>query len=303
MVAKNFVQPNRYGTFTLQNPFGKNYNVRENLRNRTNVRNRFTRRNQENRRFRNNGVEINRAEGGFKRINNSGIIKSMGINIYGDLNLIRQNASNNTWEYYFGVIPLLNVTEKMNEDQEFINAVKNSSQYKVVGVSLMLQNNRIPQAGDLYARLLLSAVTDKVSVNDLTKDNNVMKLNMSTLGTKNFNFRFNIANTNPENLAWQSSENLWNGIAQVRIQGESLSNLAGGSDLPVTVKIGSFKVTVHVLLRTQDTENSSSPTMKVNIREEIEKLKTKLNRLKLLGDDDNDEEQKEKGKTDKDVNK
>jgi hypothetical protein len=211
----------------LQNPFGRGYNVRDNLRNRTNTRTRFTRRNQDNRRFRNGGMEINKAEGGFKRINNSGIVKSMGINFYGDLNLIRQNAANNTWEYYFGVIPLLNVAEKLNEDQEFINAVKNSSQYKVMGVSLMLQNNRIPQTGDVYSRLLLSATTDKVSVNDLTKDNNVMKLNMSTLGTKNFNFRFNIANTNPENLAWQSSENLWNGTAQVRIQGEGLSNLAG----------------------------------------------------------------------------
>jgi hypothetical protein len=290
------IQPNRFGAFTLQNPFGRGYNVRENLRNRTNVRTRFSRKNQDNRRFRNNGVEINRAEGGFKRINNSGIIKSMGINIYGDLNLIRQNATNNTWEYYFGVIPLLNVSEKMNEDQEFINALKNSSQYKVVGVSLMLQNNRIPQAGDLYSRLLLSAITDKVSVNDMTKDNNVMKLNMSTLGTKNFNFRFNIANTNPENLAWQSSENLWNGTAQVRIQGESLSNLSGGNDLPVTVKIGSFKVTVHILLRTQDTQNSTSPTMRVNVRDEIDKLKTKLNKLKLLAQDDSqDEEDKSKG--------
>jgi hypothetical protein len=263
------------------------------------VKTRFSRRNQDNRRFRNNGVEINRAEGGFKRINNSGIVKSMGINIYGDLNLIRQNASNNTWEYYFGVIPLLNVAEKLNEDQEFINAVKNSSQYKVIGVSLMLQNNRIPQAGDLYSRLLLSAITDKVSVNDMTKDNNVMKLNMSTLGTKNFNFRFNIANTNPENLAWQSSENLWNGTAQVRIQGESLSNLAGGSDLPVTVKIGSFKVTVHLLLRTQDTENSSPPTMKINIKDEIDKLKGRLNKLKLLAQEDyQDNESNIKGKDD-----
>jgi hypothetical protein len=288
------IQPNKYGAFTLQNPFGKGYNVRQSLKNPSNTRTRFQRRNQNDRRYRNNGVEINRAEGGFKRINNSGIIKSMGINFYGDLNLIRQNATNNTWEYYFGVIPIINVTEKLNEDEEFINAVKNSSQYKIMGVSLMLQNNRIPQAGDLYSRMLLSATTDKVSVNDLTKDNNVMKLNMSTLGTKNFNFRFNIANTTPEHLAWQSSESLWEGVAQIRIQGESLSNLAGGSDLPVTVKIGSFKVTVHILLRTQDTTNSVSPTKQINVKEEIEKLKRKMNKLKLLADDEFQKEEEDK---------
>lgn len=279
--------------------FGNNFDgLRVNVRNRnrTGVQQRTRRRRRNN--YWNSGIEINKAEGGFKNITNTGRIIRTGINTYLTLIGNKWDAVGNKWQYMFkrnDSVPshMIDVTEYLNSSTEFLDFLKRVSQYKVLGVNVMLQNSRVPKAGEVPSRLLFYASTDKIQVDNPKVDRNVMRLNMNTVGTKNFNFKLNKGNTNDLNLGWQDSSEYYNGAIQLRVSSEDDSYF---DDEETNIMIGTVKVTITVLGRLQDSNNYNAPSQKMKIEEEIKKLKERLEHIEMQEEEKEEEKEVQKKK-------
>jgi hypothetical protein len=153
---------------SLKNPSGA-VNTRVRPR-RTGARVKNTRR-----RYRKNnkgaGLEINKASGGFKSIINTGAVRHLAINEYGRLMLTKAGSA-----YSYAMTlkkqshstehTTVDLSELINESEEFNEWCRCSSQYKIYGIRISIDYARIPEAGDTLARLLMSVRTDKADVQD-----------------------------------------------------------------------------------------------------------------------------------------
>jgi hypothetical protein len=239
-------------------------------------------RNQRRRKNR-SGLEINRAEGGFKSLTLPYRTQGIGINTYARLVVTHIG---NDWKYGFqpetenyATYDEYNLMVMLNNSQEFKDRLRTTSQYKVLGVRICIMNNRIPSAKDRLSKLLAYVSTTKVSVLDPKIQNNVMQLNMNTMGTKNYNFNLNNSNIGKDYTGWFDGEDLYTGNVYLHVAGMDENYLNEQNE--TTVVLGTVKVTFSVLTRIQDYLRNQAPTKKLNLEEKIEKLESEIKMLKL----------------------
>jgi hypothetical protein len=257
----------------------RNYGLRSRLRNRIApmVINQNNRRRNRRRR---NGLEINRAEGGYKQITIPYKQQTIGINTYARLAV---NKVGETWLYaiqpendnYANHVEY-NIITMLNDSTEFKDRLKTTSQYKLKRINICIMNERIPEAGDKLSRLLAYCNTTKVSVLDPKVQNNVMRLNMNTIGTKNFNFNITNDNIGKEFNQWYDGEDLYVGNVYLHVQGEDINNL---TSTETTLVLGTIKITFVVATRIQDYTRNNEPTKKKTEKEEIREIHKQLDNI------------------------
>jgi hypothetical protein len=231
------------------------------------------------------GLELNKADGGFKNIVNTGSISTFGVNVYG--RIYASQGQGGIWGYKlateksnYSLQDVISLTELLNDSNEFKNKLKLSSQYKVVNVLMSFDYTRVPSAKDVLPRLLLYPTMDKIDIQDPRREKNVMNISMSKMGVKNFNFNINKRNTKIENLTWQDAIHLWNGTLLLNIDQQDDVKIDVDEGV-YSVNLGTFKITFTIKIRSQDVMKSDAPTRKINLEEEVKELKKKLNELKL----------------------
>lgn len=267
------------------NPFRRRTGVQ--IRNRQGTRAITKVMNRNRRRRRNNegsqGIEVNKAEGGFKSITIPYRTQGIGINVFARLLIVKIGDD---WVYrlapenenYAGY-QSYNIINMLNWSSEFTDRLKSSSQYLVRGVRISISNDRIPEAKDRLSKLLLSINTSKVQVQDPRIQNNVMRLNMNQLGTKNFNFNINATNMNKDFVGWQEAESLYNGNIYLHLDAQDSNNI--NDETETTIILGTVKITFSILTRIQDYTKLREPTKKLTMEEEIEKMKNELEKVKI----------------------
>jgi hypothetical protein len=230
-----------------------------------------------------NGVEINRAEGGFKQITLPYRTQGIGINTYARLVVTKVG---NNWQYGFqpetenyATYQEYNIMLMLNNSQEFKNRLRTTSQYKVLGVRICIMNNRIPSAKDRLSKLLAYVNTTKVSVSDPKIQNNVMSLNMNTVGTKNYNFNLNNSNIGKDFTGWFDGEDLYTGNVYLHVAGLDENYL--NEQEQTTVILGTVKITFSVLTRIQDYLRNQEATKKLSNEEKIKELEKQIESLKV----------------------
>jgi hypothetical protein len=229
------------------------------------------------------GVEINKAEGGFKQITIPYRTQGIGINTYARLVVTKIG---NNWQYGFqpetenyATYDEYNLMVMLNNSQEFKDRLRTTSQYKVLGVRICIMNNRIPEAKDRLSKLLAYVNTTKVGVIDPKTQNNVMELNMNTIGTKNFNFNLNNSNIGKDFTGWFDGEDLYTGNVYLHVAGQDDNYLNEQNE--TTVILGTVKVTFSVLTRIQDKLRNAEPSLKISNEDKIKQLEEQINKLKL----------------------
>jgi hypothetical protein len=236
------------------------------------------------RRRRNAGIEINRAEGGFKNITIPFRTQGIGVNTYARLAVVK---TGDTWSYAFqpesdnyANHQEFNLIYMLNNSTEFTNRLKTTSQYKLLGIRICVMNNRIPEAKDTLSKLLLYVNTSKVSVNDPKIQNNVMQLNMNTIGTKNFNFNVNTTNMGKDFIGWLNGDTLYPGNIYIHV--DSMDKNVMADTTQTTIMLGTIKVTFNILTRIQDYTRNLTPTRKETVQQNIDRLEHELSKAKLL---------------------
>jgi hypothetical protein len=228
------------------------------------------------------GLEINRADGGYKKITIPWKQLTIGINCFGRLEAVKTSE---VWKYYFSLendnylTPHkdFNLVTLLNYSSEFSDRLKTSSQYKIRGINISIKNLRVPKGGEMMPDLLMYITTDKVYVNEPKIQSNVMKLNMNALGTKNFNFWLNSENMKKEDTAWQDSTYLYEPIIQLHVGEVDVGKLDEAADI---VTIGTMKITFTVQTRIQDYMKQSEPVKKIKLEEQISELQSQVEKLK-----------------------
>jgi hypothetical protein len=215
--------------------------------------NRRKRRNRRN--YKGAGLEINKASGGFKSIINTGAVRHLAINEYGRLMLTKAGSA---YSYAMTLkkqshsteLTTVDLSELINESEEFNEWCRCSSQYKIYGIRISIDYARIPEAGDTLARLLMSVRTDKADVQDAKIERNVMNLDMSMTGVKNFNFNLNNRNTYVEHLGWTDTQDLFGAVLQLKIEGQDITMLKDTE--PSSVLLGTVKISIMAKCRLRD---------------------------------------------------
>jgi hypothetical protein len=252
------------------------------LRNTTNARRRIA-----NKR-RNNTIEINNAEGGYKQVYTNNRVQQQTIEFYKTIQMDR-NAN-----YVFeGNSPLaFDVAAQLNDTDEFLELRRTSLQYKVVFVDFSFNYNRVPIANEKFSKMLMTPETDMVLQNNDPKINkNTMVWDMTKNGTKNYNFRINTRNTEKENQEWQIAESFWNAILKLHISSQGLNELEAE---PLFRNLGELKISISVIyVKADETQQNRQhlplhylikvAAEKIRDEEELKVMKMKMetNRLYL----------------------
>jgi hypothetical protein len=140
------------------------------------------------------GMEINRAEGGFKNLNQGGKRILRNIDIFLEFTL------NQNGDYCIDGVQskLLNIY--LVNSIEFNNWRLVSYKFKPLGVNISIDYNTSVPVQIGLNKLILSIETSLLSGSYPNVNATSMQLNMSRMGVKNFNFRFNSGNMNKEDI-------------------------------------------------------------------------------------------------------
>jgi hypothetical protein len=223
------------------------------------------------------GLEINKADGGEKQLTLPYRSQGIGINLYGRLAAVKVGDE---WKYAFqpeydnfANHSEYNLAIMLNNSDEFVNRLKTTSQYLINKVNISISYNRTPSAGDLMPKLLLYVSTTKITVYEPKIQNNVMRLNMNQLGTKNFNFKLNKQVITDEFVGWQNGSDLYGGNIFLHVVAEDKMFLDTSE---TTVVLGTVKVTFSIKTRIQDFIRNQRATLKKTKDEEIKELKERI---------------------------
>jgi hypothetical protein len=241
------------------------------------------RRRRNNRNKGSQGIEVNKAEGGFKSITIPYRSQGIGINVFARLVIVKVGDD---WVYKlapenenYAQYQSYNLVNMLNWSTEFTDRLKSSSQYLVQGVRISISNDRVPEARDRLSKLLLSVRTNKVQVQDPRIQNNVMRLNMNQQGTKNFNFNINATNMLKDYVGWQEAENLYNGTIYLHLDAQDTNHI--NDDTETTVILGTVKITFSIITRIQDYMKAREPTKMITTEDKIKELEDKIKELKM----------------------
>jgi len=233
---------------------------------------RFAFSNRRNRRIRRSGMEINRAEGGFKNMLPTRKVKQIAINKY--YNLVAHKVNNS---YVYGVDSgsqqsfgyFLNLQTELAGAQEMIDYLKISDQYKVIGININTDIDRIPNAGDILPKLLMYYDTDMFTTAYPLTASNVMHLSISSNGNKNYNVLLN-RNTIPKDyIGWIASSTAYNTKLKLHIGQANNCYLYG--DPENDTRLGTIKVTFNVKFRLRDQNFDETKAGNMTIQQKIEK--------------------------------
>jgi hypothetical protein len=235
------------------------------------------------RRSNRNGLEINRAEGGSKRITLPYRTQSIGVNLFGRL-LIQKIGE--AWYYRIGMEKdnyagreYIDIAEYLNFSDEFRDRLQVSSQYRIKGISVTISYDRVPSAKDRLSTLLLYYNTDKITVQNPRIQPNVMSLKMNMVGTKNFNFLINRQNTKVDDLGWQDASYLY--AAKFDLHVNSIDENYMEEQNETTIVLGSIKISVEVLTRISDYLRPNAPAKKIVLEEKVKELTQELEAMKV----------------------
>jgi hypothetical protein len=259
----------------------RNYGIKYRYRSGNTVTTRTRRRN--NRRKIGKGIEVNKAEGGEKLITLPYRTQGIGINTYARLAIVKVGES---WNYAiqpendnYANHEEYNIITMLNASTEFKERLRTTSQYRIIGINICIMNERIPEAKDKLSRLLVYANTTKVAVLDPKIQNNVMRLNMNTVGTKNFNFKLNNSNIGKDFTGWYDGDDLYTGNVYLHVQSEDINVI--NDDTQSTIVLGTIRITFNVLTRIQDYVRNNDPQKKKTTDEKIEELTEKIKEIDL----------------------
>lgn len=259
----------------------RNYGIKYRYRSGNTVTTRNRRRN--NRRKIGKGIEVNKAEGGEKLITLPYRTQGIGINTYARLAIVKVGES---WNYAiqpendnYANHEEYNIITMLNASTEFKERLRTTSQYRIIGINICIMNERIPEAKDKLSRLLVYANTTKVAVLDPKIQNNVMRLNMNTVGTKNFNFKLNNSNIGKDFTGWYDGDDLYTGNVYLHVQSEDINVI--NDDTQSTIVLGTIRITFNVLTRIQDYVRNNDPQKKKTTDEKIEELTEKIKEIDL----------------------
>jgi hypothetical protein len=264
LILKSLIKPGY--PITLKNPStgrGTRLRTAKGGGTRTTTRNRRNRR-----RNKGAGIEINKASGGYKSIIYTGAVRHLAINEYGRLMLVKAGASYSyaitlKRESYSTNRTSIDLSAILNESEEYNEWCQCASQYKVYGVRITIDYARVPEAGDTLSRLLLSVKADKADVQDSKIERNVMNLDMSATGVKNFNFNLNRKNTEVAHLGWTDTTEYYSAVLQMKIEGQDITMLKDTT--PDAVFLGTIKISFMTKLRLRDYipgNNKSTPLLR-----------------------------------------
>lgn len=235
---------------------------------------------------RNGGIEINKAEGGYKKITLPLKEQGVGINLHGSLLLVKIGDD---WYYRIGMAsnnyaaePYIEIKNYLNSSAEFTNKLATTSQYRIRGINCCIRYQRMPNGGDKLGTLLMYVNTKKVEVGNPKIQKNVMRLNMNTTGTKNYNVRLNNTNMEKEDVQWTSSRELYEGTIRLHVDKMSKIKINEVAEQETTIDLGEIEINVDVVVRYTDVDNFVQPTKKFNATELIEKQGEDIKKLQRM---------------------
>jgi hypothetical protein len=180
-------------------------------------------------------------------------VMQIAINKY--FNLVAHKLNNS---YVYGVDSgtsqsfayYLNLQQELASCQEMIDYIKMADQYKVIGININTDIDRVPQAGDILPKLLLYYDTDKYTTAYPKTASNVMHLSVTNTGNKNYNVLLN-RNTIPKDfIGWIDTATAYNTKIQLNIGQANQAYLSQNPD--ADTRLGTIKVTFNVKFRLRD---------------------------------------------------
>lgn len=254
------------------------------------------------------GIEINRAEGGGKPVVVPTKTHSVTVNTYGRLCCI-YDQSLNGFRYqlqtgsdnYASPKDYIDVTDQLNQAEEFLENRRKAQSYKVKSVSWTLDYNRIPASTETIPKLFLWTNTDLVTVINPHQENNTMVLGMNSNGVKNYNTVVNYRNTSSDHTDWQNSLYAWAGKWEIHCSAQDTIFLSRGNQETYYV-MGTWKLSIQVLFRETDNIRDVLPTKQpsvIDLENKIKELTMKLQALEKLSENtvvgkEEEEEDKER---------
>jgi hypothetical protein len=195
----------------------------------------------------NKGLEINKADGGWKSTRYNG--RSISQTINWKLLLIANRYQD--FAYYVGndnedMTKDLDIAAQLNDKDEFLTLRKQALQYRVENVCLTINYSRIPKAGERWNKLMITPETDLIEVSDPLLNKNSMYLDMSHNGTKNYNIRINRGNTESDNAGWIIGQAQFSGILKYHF--DQLDMNIGDQDADTFAKsvLGTVQIAVRI---------------------------------------------------------
>lgn len=211
---------------------------------------------QQRKRF-NNGIEVNKADGGWKSPSFNGRVIGQTINM--KFLLIANRYQD--FEYYVGtsnddMSKELNIQSRLNNNDEFLNLRKQALQYKVKNICVSINYDRVPKAGERWNKLMITPETDLIEDDDPLLNKNTMQLDMTKNGTKNYNFRITRKNTEYDNSGWIIGQAQFSGL--IKLHFSELDMNIGDDEATTFPKsvLGTIQVAVRVVYVHKDINDS-----------------------------------------------
>jgi hypothetical protein len=257
----------------------------------------ITNRRRNRRNWANQGLEINKADGGRKNNVQTGAFRTLTVDTYGRIVLVKEQdgysprfqlaVENFTASYNY-----LDIVTNLNLAPEFIQWKSNSIKYKVLSVSFTFNYTRVPEGNDKIAKLLLWFDTDLAEVKAPLLESTVMKLDMSKTGTKNYGIVLNKRNMKPEHIDWFNSEDSYNGLIYLNIGSQDINYL--NNENVLTQLLGTFKISVDIALVLKDLAYNNN--RKVLLKSKLGGIKEDAlaDRIKQLSIEEKENEKVEK---------
>jgi hypothetical protein len=191
-------------------------------------------------------MEINRAEGGYKNLNQGAKLISQTVNMYRDIFL--GPSSNPIYGVGGSLETDLNLSALLNSSDEFEVMRTMSYKYKLCKVFLSFDYALVPSSGMLLNKLVLNPRTDLIDVDEPLYNKNAMVLSMSRNGVKNFWFNLNKGNMLETNVDWIPSDITFPGTLHLSLSSQG-TNV---SVAEVPSKLGVLKISYNVLVMQKD---------------------------------------------------
>jgi hypothetical protein len=144
--------------------------------------------------FTRRGMEINRAEGGFKNLNQGGKRLLRSINVFKPFDLSSVGL------YLIDGSQTVDLVDYCVTSNEMNFWRQNSYKYKMLGINISVDYNTPVPVQTTLNKLICKITTPMLSGDFPSLNGTSMQLNMSRMGVKNFNFRLNRGNMFLEDL-------------------------------------------------------------------------------------------------------
>jgi hypothetical protein len=230
---------------------------------------------------RRNGVEINKAEGGFKPLN-ACPLRFSGIDLYNRITLtsagVYQWANNSK---------TLNIHDLLNINEEFESMKLTWYRYKICGIRVTFSYSAILGAGHVLTKLFIIGNTDTGVLDQKVNPQYSMKWDMSSVGVKNYNFNVNTSNTDSDYVEWLPGSASYNGFIRLYLDQASNCVVPTGT---ADQTLGDVKISVIFRVRLKDTADL------------VNTMKKKINENKNNNNyDEEDEKEENKGEEDREA--